>query len=241
MNLRETLDTVDFMNLSFGLKHPMGSGKVGQPIHHSDLEGFEVIEYYPFLTPTDTQTLNSCEANSFTLRVEMEKKKLGQLIQMNYDKIYDDACESLHSGWDDGLYLTDSLKTCQEFGVLPADIFAHKTGKSVRAICAALKKYGPLQVGLSVHKGWRERNLSPINAVDELFHPTNRNGHAVLIVGTQFYYDWEVFLLANSWGGRYKLMVMTTRHLLESLLDSPYSYEFPDSFRDFEIPKDYLL
>ena len=241
MNLQDTLENVDFKNLSFGLRRPLGSGRVGVPVHDSDLSGFEVIEWYDLMNKADTQTLNSCESNSFTLRVEMKKKEYGQDIQIDYNKIYDDACESLHSGWDGGLFISESLKASIEYNVLPADVFPRRIGKSIRAMCVALKKYGPLQVGLSVHEGWRASNLSPINAIDELFHPSNRNGHAVLVVGTQLYHGTELLVIANSWGWRYKFMCMTTRHFLESLLDFPCAYEFPPNFAEWEIPSEYLL
>jgi hypothetical protein len=220
--------TSDLRDLRFGLIAPeeIPIVKTSIPI----FDTYRPIEYYELASPTDTQSLSSCESNSFCNILEAWISRIHHTrVSLDYNRLYEAARKRFWKSSDPGgLLLGQSAMVALEEGLLPPDTLIERVPIDSSEIYMALSR-GPLGVGFRISDGWRLSNLSKHGAIAEDFEPIPNAGHAVALFGLNNHGPNNLphHIILNSWGKDYGAMggflAMSVPTSIATMIDRPVS------------------
>jgi hypothetical protein len=230
LSIVELIDqTKDLRNLNFGLKFPesIPVGKSSLPIFTS----FRPIEYYERASPTDTQTLSSCESNATCNLIEAWINYHHHYrVNLDYNRLYQVARDMFWKPTDPGgLLLGQSVSAAMEVGLLPPDTLVERIPIDESEIYMALSR-GPLVIGQQVSEGWRLSNLSDYGAIAEDLPLIPNAGHATALFGFNIHHSVKFHIILNSWGPKYGgskgmggFLAMSVPTSIATMVDRPVS------------------
>ena len=244
MELWKAIETVGARNLRFGLKEPRPA-IMGRPVQDHEIKEWPVIEWYPGISPAQTQWLDNCESEAECNLLEWYVwRRTGQRIILDAEKVYIHARTLIYGGGlSGGLLMGDSAKALIDMGVIPATTIVKRIPPYADSMIRALSD-GPLCTGHRIWDGWMPSNLNRENGcVDESKGGQMGMGHATLCVGSNVHNGVPLFVHVNSWGPYSPMngmFAMTPQYSIANLLDEslqliiPHDWGYKEEWKSIE-------
>lgn len=234
MELWKAIQIVGTRNLRFGLKEAQPR-LLARAVADHELANWPVIEWYPGVTPAQTQWLDSCESEATCNLLEWHIwRRVGRRVVLDADIVYRHARKLIYGGGlSGGLYLGDSTKALIDMGIIPAQTLVNRVRPFADVMAKALRD-GPMVTGHRIWDGWMPENLQPTNGcVDESQGGEMGMGHATLCVGSNLHNGVPLFVHVNSWGlypPMNGMFAMTAKYSVANLIDDSLQFRLPDNW-----------